>query len=126
MKSAANAPVSFKRDKFFRDRDSRAEWWKISCAQCGQGILLYQKDGRIKLLRCYLNRIFAPTKYARLQYDKTINVKKMPKLACSKCDILVGVPMLHREGRPAFRLIRGNWVKQKLNNALAKEFIKSS
>ncbi len=114
----------FRKDKFFRDRDNCAKWWKISCAQCGEGVLLYQKDGRGKLSRCYLNRIFAPTRYAELQNDKTMTVKRMPKLGCPKCNALLGIPMLHREGRLAFRLIRGSWAKQKLNNAEAEELKK--
>ncbi|MCL4358321.1 MAG: hypothetical protein M1505_01120 [Patescibacteria group bacterium] len=124
MKEITVTSFSFRRDKFFRDRDSYAEWWKISCVQCEQDILLDQKDEHGKLFRCYLNRIFAPTKYAELQNDKTMTVKKMPRFTCPKCNTLIGVPMFHREGRLAFKLIRENWVKYKLDEARAKEFKK--
>jgi len=125
MGEIAYTPLVFRKDKFFRDRENYAEWWKISCAHCGHGVLLYQKDGRSKLFRCYLNRIFAPIKYAELQKDKTMTVKKMPKLSCPNCNTLLGIPLLHWEGRLAFRLIRGNWAKQKLDDATAEKFRES-
>ena len=56
---------------------------------------------------------------------KTITVKKMPKLVCPNCKTLLGIPMLHWEGRLAFRLIRGNWTKQKLTNETIKKFRES-
>ena len=118
-------PLVLKKDKFFRNRENCAEWWKISCSQCRQGVLLYQKDGHGKLFRCYLNRIFAPIKYTELQNDKTLTLKKIPKLVCSNCKTLLGIPMLHWEGRLAFRLIRGSWTKQKLVNEAIKKFKES-
>ncbi len=118
-------PLSFRKDKFFRDRDNYAEWWKISCTQCGNGVLLYQKDGHGKLFRCYLNRIFAPAKYAEFQNNGVITTKKMPRLECQKCHILLAMPMLHWESRLAYRLIPGKWVKYKLNDTSAEEFRES-
>ncbi len=103
----------FRRDKFYRDRDSYAEWWTIGCSACAQKVLLYQKDGHGKLYRCYLNRIFAPSDYANLQYDSRLTVKKLPNLVCAHCKNLLGIPMLHWEGRLAFRLIKGRWVRRK-------------
>jgi hypothetical protein len=117
--------LSFRKDKFFRARDSYAEWWKICCAQCGNGVLLYQKDGHGKLFRCYLNRIFAPTKYAELEGNEIMTKKKMPRLECQKCHTLLGMPMLHWEGRLAYRLIPGKWFRHKLYEKAAKEFKES-
>ena len=117
-----NSPLAFRKDKFFRNRDSYAEWWKISCTNCGRGVLLYQKDGHGKLYRCYLNRIFAPTKYAELQNDKAMTTKRMPRLACPECNTLLAVPVLHWEGRLAYRLIPGKWVKHKLDDGAVFTF----
>lgn len=100
-----------KKDKFFRDRESTYVILAIGCAKCGKEILLYQKDGRGGLKRLYLNRILAPETLASLQ-DTLRIVKEMRALKC-ECGQLIGLPMLHREGRLAFRLVQGNYSKHK-------------
>jgi hypothetical protein len=65
------------------------------------------------LHRLYLNRIFAPDRYAILQYDHTVRTPHdMPNLVCNVCSVTVGTPMLHWEGRLAFRLIPGTYSKK--------------
>lgn len=103
--------VEIKKDKFFRDRGKVAEIWDIKCVKCDEKILLYQKDGRGKLHRCYINRIFEPYFYAKLQEQNGLTKKNMPALKCPNCDTLIGTPMLHWEGRLAFFLIQGKWYK---------------
>lgn len=98
-----------KKDKFFRDRDGVSQIWRLSCVKCGEEFMLYQKDGRGSLHRTYLNRILAPAKLADLQ-DTAKSVKDLSALHC-QCGALVGIPMLHREGRLAFRLIHGAYKK---------------
>lgn len=89
--------------------------FNILCAQCGEQILYYQKDGIGWLKRCYLNRIFSPEKWEKLQYDKNIKEPKdLPNLICS-CGKLIGVPMKHKDGRLAFRLERGTFKRKKVN-----------
>ncbi len=104
--------VNIKKDKFFRDREKVAEMWDIKCTECNEKVLLYQKDGRGKLHRCYLNRIFDPPFYARLQQEQGLTKKDMPPLRCHGCDTLIGMPMLHWEGRLAYFLIQGKWSKK--------------
>lgn len=105
--------LQIRRDSYFRDRGKVAEMWDICCGKCGAKILLYQKDGRGKLHRTYLNRIFDPPFYKNLQDDPSLNTKTMPPLTCPKCNELVGYPMLHREGRLAYFLRSGAWSKNK-------------
>ncbi|MBI3337112.1 MAG: hypothetical protein HY005_00610 [Candidatus Staskawiczbacteria bacterium] len=100
-----------KKDKYFRDRGRVFKILQISCAKCGKEVLLYQKDGRGGLKRLYLNRILAPENLALLQ-DTTESVKQMQLLKC-ECRNYIGIPMLHREGRLAFRLIYGSFTKHK-------------
>jgi len=100
-----------KKDKYFRDRQSTYVVFSIRCAKCDAEVLLYQKDGRGDLKRLYLNRILAPETLASLQ-DVTDSVKGMKILKCG-CGNKIGIPMLHREGRLAFRLILGAFTKNK-------------
>ena len=105
--------VKMKRDSFWREREKTAEMWDILCSNCRSKVLLYQKDGRGKLHRCYLNRIFDPPSYAELQDDVKTTKENMPTLTCRKCQQTIGYPMMHREGRLAYFLLHGKWTKQK-------------
>ncbi len=100
-----------KKDKYFRDRQSTYVILGICCVQCKKEVLLYQKDGRGGLKRLYLNRILAPKTLASLQ-DVVESVKQLTLLKC-ECGNNIGIPMLHREGRLAFRLISGSFTKHK-------------
>lgn len=100
-----------KKDKYFRDRQSTYVILGIVCAQCNREVLLYQKDGRGGLKRLYLNRILAPEALALLQ-DTIQTEKQLTMLKC-ECGADIGIPMLHREGRLAFRLIPGSFTKHK-------------
>ena len=101
-----------KKDKWFRDRQSTYVILGIGCAVCGKEVLLYQKDGRGSLKRLYLNRILVPENLASLQ-DTVQNVKQLVLLKC-ECGANIGIPMLHREGRLAFRLIPGSFTKKRM------------
>jgi len=65
---------------------------------CSSRVLIYQKDGKGRLLRCYLNRIYWPN-----TYDP--NIKPTKNLICGKCNSAIGVPMTYSDGRYAFRLL---------------------
>lgn len=102
-----------KKDKYLRERGGAAHMINVFCANCGKKILYYQKDGPGWLKRCYLNRIFAPEKWEKLQHDKKITEpKNMPNLVC-ECGKLIGVPMLHKDDRLAFRLERGSFKRKR-------------
>lgn len=100
------------RDKHFKARGSTAKFLEVVCKSCDDPVILYQKDGTGRLLRCYLDRIFEPPKYAELQ-DKVATTDDMPNLCCMGCDEAIGVPMRHIDGRLAFRLRPGAYYKRK-------------
>jgi len=100
---------SITKDKFFRNRGGVFKILSIVCASCNREVLLYQKDGFGYLHRAYLNRILAPEKLVKLQ-DTAKSTKDLPNLVCA-CGKLIGVPMLHSEGRLAFRLVLGAYKK---------------
>lgn len=102
-----------KKDKYLRVRGGTAKILDIHCAKCGAWILKYQKDGMGQLLRCYLNRIFTPPELATLQHGSTIREQKdMPNLVCPKCNVIIGTPMRHEDGRFAYRLMKGTYTKK--------------
>ena len=104
---------SFKKDKYVNASGGNSHFLDIYCSKCNQHIALYQKDGRGRLIRMYLDRIFEPQKFLLLQ-SKISSKTKMPNLKCPKCNALIGTPMIYKaEKRLAFRLIRGSFVKKK-------------
>ena len=103
-----------KKDNYLRKKGGTFRIIDIVCAHCDKVLFIYQKDGRGFLKRCYLNRILAPAKFEKLQYDLKIReAKDLENLKCS-CGRLIGVPTKYRDGRLAFRLEKGKF-KRKLN-----------
>ena len=108
--------IMIKKDKYLKARGGTAHLIYVSCAKCGKKILLYQKDGPGWLKRCYLNRISGIDGWENLRFDKNIRTPKdMPNLIC-KCGNLVGTPMVHKDRRLAFCLVRGTFKRRKLTN----------
>lgn len=101
-----------KKDKYFRARGGTAKVLNISCAKCGKHVLRYQKDGIGYLHRCYLNRILWPTEISLLEnYSKPNDI---PNLYC-ECGEIIGIPMLYKDGRLAYRLERGKYSQKATN-----------
>lgn len=106
--------MAIKRDRYLRVRGGKARIIDIFCAACNTLVLTYQKDGPGQLLRCYLNRIFAPPELERLQHNPAITEPAhMSNLACPNCKALIGTPMRHFDGRLAFRLRKGAYYSKK-------------
>ncbi len=103
-----------KNDKYRRARGGIAHFLEISCSQCSTYLMTYQKDGMGNLLRCYLNRIFHPPELERLQY-RVSSLQDVPQLKCNGCDTVIGSPMLYNNGRFAFRLRKGLYMKKRLH-----------
>lgn len=99
-----------RKDRFLKSRGGTFKIVDIICANCNSVVMVYQKDGKGTLYRTYLNRILAPEELASLQ-DRTNSKEKLSNLKCF-CDTLIGVPMLHWEGRLAFRLVPGSYKKK--------------
>jgi len=103
-----------KRDKYLGERGGSAKFITILCAKCSNYLLLYQKDGIGILKRCYLNRILEPKEMEELQ--RIIKDKKnLKNLICNKCKNIIGIPMTYKDGRLAFRLIPGSFLRKNFN-----------
>ena len=103
---------TLKKDRYVKARGGNSHFLDLHCGQCRQHLALYQKDGEGSLLRLYLDRIMAPPDLQALQSKGS--KKDLPALKCSKCQALIGVPMVYeKENRLAFRLQRGSIVKKK-------------
>ncbi len=106
--------IKMKNDSYRQERGGTAVMLDVSCANCGTKVLLYQKDGRGRLLRCYLNRIFEPPELEKLQREPNIaGTKDLKNLECPKCNEVLGTPMVYKDGRLAFRLILGKFKKER-------------
>lgn len=104
-----------KNDRYRKARGGKAFVVSVICTQCKNEVLVYQKDGDGQLKRCYLNRILSPKLLERLQHDTTIRHQEdLADLRCSACDVVVGNPIRHHDGRLAFRLRRGFFQKKRL------------
>lgn len=102
--------LTLKRDKFRKARGGHARALEIRCEKCGHFLALYQKDGPGPLKRMYVDRILSPQNLANLLNTP---FKKLPQLACDRCQRLIGVPYLYeKEKRPAFRLFVDSIVKR--------------
>lgn len=103
-----------KKDKYLKARGGVAQMIKVKCAACGEDVIKYQKDGRGFLKRCYLNRVFEPELLSKLQSDPKIKEPSdMPNLSC-RCGNTLGFPMRHKDGRLAFRLDKGKFLRKKI------------
>jgi len=103
-----------KSDRFRKARGGTARLVNIVCNKCGTQVLVYQKDGMGRLLRCYLDRIFAPLELERLQHDVYVREPRdLQPLVCRACDAILGVPIRHHSGRLGFRLLQGAFFKEK-------------
>ena len=101
-----------KKDRFLKMKGGTSKVLAVACERCGSCILTYQKDGIGGLKRCYLDRILAPPVLAALHSEPLItNTKSMPRLTCSGCGAVIGVPMRHHTGRLAFHLLPGAFRK---------------
>lgn len=109
----ATKALEVRRDRYLRARGGTAKFLNLYCSKCNTWLLLYQKDGEGRLLRCYLNRIFAPTNLEALQYDSNIvKPRDLKPLSCTGCGERIGIPILHHDGRLSFHLIHGAFKKQ--------------
>ena len=79
----------------------------VFCEKCEHLILVYQKDRTGRIKRCYLNRIVSQASFAALQ-KQVKDHYKLGNLVCNYGSV-IGFPMKYKDGRLAFRLIRGKY-----------------
>ncbi|MFA5945513.1 MAG: hypothetical protein WC802_01190 [Patescibacteria group bacterium] len=103
---------AFKKDRYSRARGGNSRFLDVFCSACGEHVALYQKDGPGALLRMYLDRVFAPSALATLQYT-CCSIRDVPNLECPKCHARIGIPMVYApENRLAFRMVHGSFAKK--------------
>jgi guanylate kinase len=115
--------IKLKNDRHRKVRGGMARLIAILCASCDTLVVLYQKDGRGQLVRCYTNRIFGPPNLAALQEDPAIaKPADLPLITCRSCGIVIGAPMRHTDGRLAFRLVHGRFRIRAAPDGMADAF----
>jgi hypothetical protein len=86
-----------KNDRYAKTRGGNSKLLFIICSNCSQPLMIYQKDGPGKLMRCYTDRIVWSANHT----DKHTDL-----LLCSSCDSIIANHMIYKpENRPAYRLI---------------------
>lgn len=102
---------SINRDRYSERREGKSVIYEISCANCQTPIMLYQKDGKGNLIRCYLDRIYEIKNVEGLdQEDSDPNLSKLRNITCGNCHTLIGTSMIYKpEKRPAFRMRKGTY-----------------
>ena len=101
-----------KSDKYTKARGGTSKFLILSCSNCDNDIILYQKDGVGTLVRLYLDKIVAPENLCNeLKLIKT--KKDMHGLRCPVCNELLAVPMIYeKENRLAFKLLKNKLHKK--------------
>ncbi len=82
----------------------------LYCKACDIHVMRYRKEGSGDLIRAYLDRIQLPADLA--QYKQSRHKSDFPALKCPQCEVLIGAPMIHNDGRPAYRMIKGTYKKK--------------
>ncbi len=93
----------------YTSRRGEPKMLEISCRRCNDYVMDYQKDGPGRLLRCYLDRIHAPSRLKERQYER-FDVRTSPLLKCAYCKSTIGIPMIYAsEDRPAYRMLQDSF-----------------
>lgn len=102
--------LKFKKDKYQKARGTYSRLLNLSCMECGNKILIYQKDGPGNIRRIYLDRIFSPKRLTHLE-NKPLGT--ISKLKCQKCHEDIGTPYIYRkENRKAFKIYQDALIKK--------------
>ena len=82
--------------------------YQISCGKCGAYVLTYHKHGAGKgILRLYLGNIAGPDQLVTVLSSDFNNVKEVPNLSCPSCQEVLGVPIISKGKKWAFRMRQG-------------------
>ena len=93
--------MKLKNDKYRKSRGGYSRLLELSCANCGNRLFYYQKDGPGILKRIYFDRIF------------NSELIKNKELICSGCKHHLGTAIIYeKEKRPAYRLLLGVVIKK--------------
>ena len=82
--------------------------YHILCGKCETHVLTYHKYGAGKgILRLYLSNIAAPENLIKKISDSRANGSKAPNLICPECEEVLGVPVVSKGQRWAYRMRQG-------------------
>lgn len=97
------------KDRYAKSRGGDTKFLYITCGNCDEPAMVYQKDGPGGLRRYYADRIVWPPALADKQANVTADtVKNAGSLACGECENVFAHPMVYEpENRPAYRAIPG-------------------
>ncbi len=110
--------TNFKSDKYRKVRGGYSRFLNIACAQCGQTVLIYQKDGPGILKRLYFDRIATPHNLANQQ---KLPISEAQNLECQKCKTVLGIPFIYKkEKRGCYRLFAGAITKRITSSSSAQ------
>jgi hypothetical protein len=103
-----------KHDVYRDNRGGESALLVLYCRNCGQKLMLYQKDHpRGYLKRLYLDRIYAPVAMTRLQH---MPISRVPQLICPQCHHIIALPYIHpKEKRKAYMIEVASLLKKKSN-----------
>jgi hypothetical protein len=88
-----------KNDRFVKSRDGNTKFLYITCTMCNRPVMIYQKDGKGGLIRCYADRIVWP---------ESLIDNKTDSIVCAGCNATLGNSMIYEpEKRLAYRLVPG-------------------
>ncbi len=89
-------------------KGSKFKVFDIHCGKCGEFVLTYHKYGAGKgILRLYFHRIMAPAELKELLDKPCQRVSDVPNLSCSACEEVLGVPIVSKGQKGAFRMRQG-------------------
>lgn len=106
-----NKEYKIRKDRYRKARGGTSKVLDIFCSECSNRIMVYQKDGPGNLLRCYFDRIGWPPELSVLKQTESVN--NIPNLVCSRCNSVIGTPMIYSsENRSAFRMRKGSFQRK--------------
>jgi len=70
------------------------------------------------LIRCYLDRISWPSEYQDINQSNP-TIRDLTNIECPDCSEVIATPMVYKkEKRLAYRMIRGKFIKKKIQERL--------
>ena len=82
--------------------------YQINCGKCGAYVLTYHKYGAGKgILRLYMSRIAGPEALRASLSSEFKTVKDVPNLSCPSCQEVLGVPVISKGKKWAYRMRQG-------------------
>ncbi len=86
---------------------------EIQCSECKAFIARYTGSGKLGLL--FIDTIIKPDSLADLN---SLSKTELPLLVCQECGCELGKPTSNKEGRIAYKMIKGSFRKKGIIKAM--------